>query len=663
MPVTALMQQFVEDELDRAPELIDRTLAGTLQLLRDPKNNALYASERAQHFALVEALSTRGAAFRRSFADSLRRRAGEELQAARELSGQAPSMAGSLQLMDETQVEIDIEISRAIQLIDSTAEWELRELQTFTSTLVGLSHVSAESNPLRPHVYVSALWDAAGAIVTLQAQRMVVLRVASGVLAGLLKSAWAAASSRLEALGVEPSAYRTVLLAPGSVPEVPRLRRGPSSAFQVLLADPPGMRPLNLSVTASRTGGIGAVEPSVRPENQATRLVELVSRIFRAIAADERVATEARETLMRFQDPVLRLVLADADALQGFEHPAWALLDRVGRVGQDFAGGDARQRRMLAFAGRLAGELGASEAIDAAQFRSALARLDEFAAEQWQEQLHGAEPAIEQLQRLELRDLLEHRLAERLVEQMAPMKVPPLVRRFVSAQWSRVVARAMVEQGEHHPTTTRYVQAVDDLLWSLAPPPHPKSRQRLATMLPGLLETLRSGMASIAMAESERQAVLDELLPIHAEGLRPRSAAESEMLSAQEIVQRMRDEVIPLEPPRSFGDSVIDVASMDTVPAEFLPSTVDGQAETAEAIAVGHVRRMFVGGRWAHVQLLWRSSQGQYLLFAGEGPGRTHSMTRRALERLQAARLVQPVEVQPLVQRTIDTLMHQLALP
>jgi hypothetical protein len=38
-------------------------------------------------------------------------------------------------------------------------------------------------------------------------------------------------------------------------------------------------------------------------------------------------------------------------------------------------------------------------------------------------------------------------------------------------------------------------------------------------------------------------------------------------------------------------------------------------------------------------------------------------MTRRALERLQAARLVQPVEVQPLVQRTIDTLMHQLALP
>ena len=62
--------------------------------------------------------------------------------------------------MDESRVEVDIEISRAMQLIDSTAEWELRELQTFTSTLVGQNHVTAESNPFRPLVYATALWDA-----------------------------------------------------------------------------------------------------------------------------------------------------------------------------------------------------------------------------------------------------------------------------------------------------------------------------------------------------------------------------------------------------------------------------------------------------------------------------------------------------------------------
>ena len=57
--------------------------------------------------------------------------------------------------MDESRVEVDIEISRAMQLIDTTAEWELRELQTFTSTLIGQAHVSAESNPFRPLVYAT----------------------------------------------------------------------------------------------------------------------------------------------------------------------------------------------------------------------------------------------------------------------------------------------------------------------------------------------------------------------------------------------------------------------------------------------------------------------------------------------------------------------------
>jgi hypothetical protein len=118
--------------------------------------------------------------------------------------------------MDESRVEVDIEISRAMQLIDSTAEWELRELQAFTSTLVGQNHVTAESNPFRPLVYATALWDGASAIVASQIQRAIVLRTSAGVAAGLLKNAAAAASTRLESQGVEPGLYRTVVLPSGS---------------------------------------------------------------------------------------------------------------------------------------------------------------------------------------------------------------------------------------------------------------------------------------------------------------------------------------------------------------------------------------------------------------------------------------------------------------
>ena len=52
--------------------------------------------------------------------------------------------------------------------------------------LCGLQHVSADSNPLRPIVYATALWDATGAVSPVQASRAILLRLAAGVAAGLI---------------------------------------------------------------------------------------------------------------------------------------------------------------------------------------------------------------------------------------------------------------------------------------------------------------------------------------------------------------------------------------------------------------------------------------------------------------------------------------------
>ena len=73
--------------------------------------------------------------------------------------------------------------------------------------------------------------------------------------------------------------------------------------------------------------------------------------------------------------------------------------------------------------------------------------------------------------------------------------------------------------------------------------------------------------------------------------------------------------------------------------------------------------RLFLHGRWAHVQLLWRSDQSLFFLFAGETAARTHSITRRALERLAGAGLLLPLEARPLVQRALDTLTRQQPHP
>lgn len=653
MPANPPLLRFAEDELARTPALVERTVAGTLQLLSDHRDGGLARTEREHHFELVEVLQRGSARFQERFVEALRDTVLRELDAPGR-GAASVAAGGGLELMDESRVEIDIEISRATQLIDSTAEWELRELQTFTSTLAGLPHVSAESNPLRPLAYASALWEAACAVVPSQVQRAILLRVSAGVVAGLLKNAWAAASTRLEAQGIEPGIYRTVILAP---PDVAADR---SAGF-----DPTQPGRLGSLLGRLPAGGVAAGPP----RGGESQVVELLSRLFALIQADTQLPGALRAVIARLQATALRVALNDRAMLDSLEHPVWQLLDRIAHAGSGHpAPDDRRLSAVIAFCEALVDEISRTPSADAQTFRRALARLDAFLAEQLQWQLRDAQSGIAALQRAEQRDILEQVLSHRLAQQMAGVRASAPLRRFVTVAWAKVLAETMVRHGEQVEPTPTYLRTVDDLLWSLQTPDHPQSRQRLLALLPGLLQRLRNGMAMIAMPTAEQQAVLDELMTVHTAALRPGGRTPAEALTPEQIVQRMRDEVVPDAPAaRPFSDSVIDLASMDTVPADFLATdtmdaTANQDAVRTDGLAVGQRQRLFLRGRWMRTQLLWRSDQGQYFLFAGEEPGVTHSITRRALERLDGAGLVKPLEARPLVQRTVDALHNQLAL-
>lgn len=647
MPIPAPLLRFVEDELSRSPAMVERCLAGTLTLLRQ---------ERQRPAELIDALVRDGPRFQQRFVDVLGETARRELLSQDAEPGSPAVPAAGLELMDEARVEADIEISRAMQLIDSTAEWERRELQTFTSTLCGLEHVSEDSNPLRPIVYATALWEAAGAATATPAARSALVRVAAGVLAGLLKTAWAAASSRLEAQGVQPGIYRTVLLAPGAVSgrsgsERDAARAGALGALLAGMPAPPG----GAETLLASAPGDG-------------RVAALLARLFAVIQSDTALPAPVRAVIARLQVSALRVALQDASMLDSIEHPVWSLMNRIASAGQGYpVPGDKRLASLISFCDAIAEEVSRAQVGDSAPFRRALVRVDAFLAEQLQWQLREASVTVAGLQRAERRDGLEQVLGQRLAEQMARVPAPAPIRRFVTSAWAEVLAKSMVRFGEQAEPTQAYVKTVDDLLWSLRPPDHPLSRQRLVGLLPGLLQRLREGMALIQMPPAEQQAVLDALMPIHAEALRPGPRAEAAALTPEQIVQRMREEVVPGTPPqRPFSDSVIDLASMDTVPADFLATDIGSPEEAArriDALQPGERFRLFVQGRWSRVQFLWRSGQGRYLLFAGERAGQTHSITRSALERLDAAGLVRPLEDKPLVQRAIDTLANELPLP
>src|SRR4051812_41652730 len=115
MAIAPLFQRFVDDELALAPALVSRVLAGTVQLLGPSRDPAPPGGERIHYADLVTALQCGSAIYEKTFVDSLRRQVSEELDEQRQ-SSFAESKGGGLELMDESRVEVDIEISRAMQL-------------------------------------------------------------------------------------------------------------------------------------------------------------------------------------------------------------------------------------------------------------------------------------------------------------------------------------------------------------------------------------------------------------------------------------------------------------------------------------------------------------------------------------------------------------------
>ncbi len=704
MPFTAQLQRFVEDELSRAPALAEETVSLTLAQLQQPREGMLSVTEREHYHALVQDLPLHAAEFVRSFSTTLRRVVLADMQG--HDSGAAPSAARGLELMDESRVEVDIEIAGAAQLISTSADWELRELQTFTSTLAGHKHVIAETNPLRPLAYARALWEAACCVTGVAAQRSIVLRLAAGVMSGQLKKVWAAASTRLESQGVEPGIYRTVVLAPGpTVHRPPALDLTQPGALEGLLPRMPGgeadtgpRAPRSRSVSgpgpdfeqalgrieallqhaSSTPGGSAPATPQLRehrasllastPETLDRQIVELLSRLFEAVLADLRLPPAFRAVMGRLQVSALRVALVDEGMLDTQEHPVWRLMNRIGSAAETYTQTtDPRWAALLAYCETLVEELARAPEQDAPLYKRSLSRLDAFLGEQLREQQQRVQPTTEALARLEQREEMAQQISQRLVEQMAPIRTGAAVRRFVTGGWAKVLAEAMQRHGDKAEATLEYLKATDDLLWSLHLPDHPKSRQRLLALLPGLLQKLRSGMALIDTPPAEQQAVLDELMAVHTEALRPgaKSGPPEPDLSPEQIVQRMREESVwapPSRPP--FSESLIDLSSMETVPADVMPSahgSADDAAQKIESLQIGSRHHLFLHSRWTRAQLLWRSPHGQFFVFAGANPNHPHSITRRALLRLAEENLLKPLDDVSLVQRAVDSLVRKLS--
>jgi len=346
--------------------------------------------------------------------------------------GAAPNTGGrgaGLSLIDEDDVSADIEINRAIEAVKLRAELELRELQTYTSALVGDPNVSRDTNPFRPEVVVRALWQGVQTLPLSRTTQAAFMREAAEPLARALKLAYAAAAARLDERGVTPAMHRTIVVTGSTLygvnapryrppPDLNMVRDSMPTPLDALPrdrhADPqasarpmpplpslpsPPMAPAP-HAAAAEAAAPAADPPGATPPNADPQLILLLTRLFDELHADRSLPAELSTLLLRLQPAALRVALHEPALLDTYDHPVWRFMDALAQAVT--VSPPAERLRVLGMGRNLVDHLAASDAPDGGRFAWAMDRLAAMNRHALAQALAAAQPEI---------DRLRHRIA------------------------------------------------------------------------------------------------------------------------------------------------------------------------------------------------------------------------------------------------------------
>ncbi|MDE2368917.1 MAG: DUF1631 family protein [Burkholderiales bacterium] len=399
------MQQFVDDELLRGPLLLDQVVEGAIDGLRKAIPG-MALGQRTALSDLMQSLQSQRGRVSEYFMVSLRRQVDEALNQPSPSAGAKTTRLQSLALVEEDEVAVNVEIAHAVEIVKSTAEYEIRELQTYTSALAGDMDMAHLNNPFRPETYANALWAGSQALPLSRGHQIAFMRHASTPLAQLLRRSYAAACSRLESMGVEPAAYRTMILPSGSR----RGSRPPEADVEIDLYAIRDSMPAPL--TASASPHFVHASPPVRETWRAVadaapnlvdrQAVELVSRLFDAMASDDRVPPDVSLIVSRLQGPALRLSLRDSTLLDQDQHPLWRFINDLVFEAEMVPDAADPERALLLKTAQLAVDQVASETEQSAGlYRWALDRMQSLLNKSLTRRLAAASSQIGALHRFE----------------------------------------------------------------------------------------------------------------------------------------------------------------------------------------------------------------------------------------------------------------------
>lgn len=577
-------------------------------------------------------------------------------------SGSRPGAAepDALSLMDEAAIDEDIALSRLVQTAELQAEASLRELAARCSRLRGLPAVLPDAHPMRPAVVARGLRRAVAGFGLDAASRLDLLRALAPATGERLAPEYARQLTLLSGWGVEPSRFqlrdplaggslRPFGGAPGATPGgAPGSRPSPVGQPLPDASPAPTPPPRQLTHGALQRLAVG------QPNGGGPPPAETMARLLAVLLSRSGLTDGARGLIRRLETPARRLAVTEPALWQSPDHPLWQLLDRLMSAGAVL--GDTG----LTQAGRAGAELEAAvqrleqtDPPDPSQLQAAVTAVDDAASWQLGAEAERVAPQAEQMQAALARDEIEARVREQVVEQLRQRPLPAGLRQFLVGPWATALSHSAHAHGFDSPQFRAQVAMLEPMLDLCV---RPRTQPLAADVYTRCMTHARLGLVDAGFPEARVEAELADLgrtlrKPWHDAVQAGTGFDDAAPAAWATPAAPGAGSGAAADPPEAAATDALGLHdALATVPIDMgLGGDADPRARAAceawlGSLEPGMLCRLFLQGRWANAQLVWRSLDRSMFVFGGRQAGTTHTLARPALHKLRAAGLAATIE-------------------
>lgn len=623
----------------------------------------------------------------------------------------------ALELMGDDQMQESVDHMRLQQMVLAAVESELTELNALICAVQGMKSVQAHRNPLRPEVYVRSLrtvvmqspvphavrsrWmnnlgEAMGPELALVYRELCALLRKQGVAeAGfnVIPSPESSAPAPAAGAASNPAANANTLL---NVRELRRLLSGeldePAPAARQERA------PADFSITVP--AAFEALQEMKQVDHVMKRLQqrppehsqdaaspqetrgpgqalaqEVVNLMVENIASDGRLLPPVQQSVRDLEPALLRLAVSDPRFFNDRKHPARRLLEQMTQRSLAWQSVDAPGFAAFLEALQQAVDALLSTRVGGAEpFDFALKSLEEAWGDQQQRDRRHREKAVRALLKAEQRNLLAEKITKELRARADVAAAPREIGAFILGPWSQVLAQARLSDETGATDPGGFAGLVPDLIWSAQPRVAGANTARLARLVPELVEKLRHGLATIDYPTPATQRFLDHLAAAHREGLRgagegSRPVPLSTSMSREELEAMFGGDeedgpgpwLAPTEVQHSGFMHTHQSLAVKPLFQQTQPGFDETRPEAGELtpalpeidVRPGTWVEMMTAGGWSRYQVTWASPHATLFMFA-DANGKTHSMTRRLLDKMLRSDTLRMISGQPVVDGALD---------